>query len=155
MQFGDYVFFNATNNGITPLEGFRQHLDSISSSTKINFAQGAQLWSDDQPGFPEAVQMAQNSDVVIVMVNFHQEERSSMDLTDCLCRLEHGPSIRLCFGRRVLMRQREKCVISRISGSSVLSSSLSRRFNLLENRPSLCMSLESRSRNPGSRTVSP
>jgi hypothetical protein len=35
---------------------------------KINFAQGAQLWSNDQSGFPEAVQTAQSSDVAIVMV---------------------------------------------------------------------------------------
>ncbi|KAF9447325.1 glycoside hydrolase family 3 protein [Macrolepiota fuliginosa MF-IS2] len=68
VTFGDYVFFNASNNGISPLEGFRQHLTNISSSTKINFAQGAELWSNDQSGFPEAVQTAQNSDVAIVMV---------------------------------------------------------------------------------------
>lgn len=73
MQFGDYVFFNATNNAVSPLEGFRQHLSSISSSTKINFAQGAELWSNDQSGFPEAVQTAQNSDAAIVMVGLPEE----------------------------------------------------------------------------------
>ncbi|KXN88324.1 Periplasmic beta-glucosidase [Leucoagaricus sp. SymC.cos] len=68
VSFGDYVFFNATNNAISPLDGFRQHLANISSSTKINFAQGADLWSNDQSGFPEAVQTAQNSDAAIIMV---------------------------------------------------------------------------------------
>ncbi|XP_006457607.1 hypothetical protein AGABI2DRAFT_213076 [Agaricus bisporus var. bisporus H97] len=68
VSFGDYVFFNATHNAISPLEGFRQHLLGISSSTKVNFAQGTELWSNDQAGFPEAVKTAQNSDVAIVMV---------------------------------------------------------------------------------------
>ncbi|KAF5364299.1 hypothetical protein D9756_001131 [Leucocoprinus leucothites] len=68
VSFGDYVFFNATNNAISPLDGFRQHLANISSSTKINFAQGADLWSNDQSGFPEAVETAKSSDVAIVMV---------------------------------------------------------------------------------------
>ncbi|KAJ3559630.1 hypothetical protein NP233_g11219 [Leucocoprinus birnbaumii] len=68
VSFGDYVFFNATNNAISPLVGFHQYLANVSSSMKINFAQGAELWSNDQSGFPEAVQAAQNSDAAIVMV---------------------------------------------------------------------------------------
>ncbi|KAG6832147.1 hypothetical protein H0H92_004878 [Tricholoma furcatifolium] len=68
VTFGDYVFFNASNNGITPLNGFQQYLESVSSSTKINFAEGCKLWSNDESGFPEAVEAAQNSDVAIVMV---------------------------------------------------------------------------------------
>ncbi|KAJ4488424.1 glycoside hydrolase family 3 protein [Lentinula aciculospora] len=61
VTFGDYVFFNASLNGITPLAGFQD-------STKINFAQGCELWSNDQTGFDEAISAAQQSDVAIVMV---------------------------------------------------------------------------------------
>ncbi|KAJ7597640.1 glycoside hydrolase superfamily [Mycena floridula] len=68
VSFGDYVFFNASLNGITPLDGFNQHLSSISSSTKINYAEGCKLWSNDQSGFDAAVNAAKSSDVAIVMV---------------------------------------------------------------------------------------
>jgi beta-glucosidase len=66
ITFGDYVFFNATNNGVTPLDGFKQVLSS--TGVNINFAQGSELWSNDQSGFQEAVNAAHNSDVAIVMV---------------------------------------------------------------------------------------
>jgi len=68
VTFGDYVFFNASNFGITPLAGFQEFLSNVSSSTKINFAQGCELWSNDQSGFDEAISTAQQSDVAIVMV---------------------------------------------------------------------------------------
>ncbi|KAJ7620968.1 glycoside hydrolase superfamily [Roridomyces roridus] len=68
VTFGDYVFFNASNNGISPLDGFNQYLSNISSPVKINFAQGCELWSNDDSGFGEAVMAAQASDVAIVMV---------------------------------------------------------------------------------------
>jgi beta-glucosidase len=68
VTFGDYVFFNASLNGITPLAGFQQLLSNVSSSTKINFAQGCELWSNDQSGFEEAITAAKQSDVAVVMV---------------------------------------------------------------------------------------
>ncbi|THU91701.1 glycoside hydrolase [Dendrothele bispora CBS 962.96] len=68
VTFGDYVFFNASLAGISPLDGFTQFLSNASSSTKINFAQGCELWSNDESGFDEAVSAASNSDVAIVMV---------------------------------------------------------------------------------------
>ncbi|KAF8972046.1 glycoside hydrolase family 3 protein [Flammula alnicola] len=68
VSFGDYVFFNASLAGISPLDGFKQFIGNTSSSTKINFAQGCELWSNDDSGIPAAVQAAQASDVAIVMV---------------------------------------------------------------------------------------
>jgi beta-glucosidase len=70
LKFGDYVFFNASLNGITPLAGFQEFLANVSSSTKINFAQGCELWSNDQSGFDEAISAAKASDVAIVMVSY-------------------------------------------------------------------------------------
>ena len=66
MQFGDYVFFNATLNGISPLEGFTQLLSN--TSVKINYAEGCKLWSDDPSDIPAAVAAAKDSDAAIVMV---------------------------------------------------------------------------------------
>ena len=63
---GDYVFFNASLNGITPLDGFRQLL--ANTSVKINFAEGCKLWSTDTSGFSAAVEAAEASDVAVVMV---------------------------------------------------------------------------------------
>ncbi|RDB30408.1 Periplasmic beta-glucosidase [Hypsizygus marmoreus] len=68
VSFGDYVFFNASLNGISPLEGFKQHLASISSSTKINYAEGSKLWSNDESEISAAVNAAQSSDIAIVLV---------------------------------------------------------------------------------------
>ncbi|KAJ8502412.1 hypothetical protein ONZ45_g11788 [Pleurotus djamor] len=66
VSFGDYVFFNATLNGVTPLEGFRQVL--ADTSVQINYAEGSKLWSLDQSGFDAAVSAASSSDVAVVMV---------------------------------------------------------------------------------------
>ena len=65
-KFGDYVFFNASLNGISPLDGTKQVLEG--SSVTINFAQGCELWSNDQSGFANAVSVAEKSDVAVVMV---------------------------------------------------------------------------------------
>lgn len=62
----DYVFFNATNNGISPRAGFTQLLEG--SGVQINYAEGAKLWSNDQSGFAEAVAAAQVSDIAVVLV---------------------------------------------------------------------------------------
>ncbi|KAI0337167.1 glycoside hydrolase, partial [Trametopsis cervina] len=66
VSFGDYVFFNATLNGISPLAGFKQLLSN--TSVKINYAEGSKLWSNDQSEFPDAIEAAQDSDVAVVMV---------------------------------------------------------------------------------------
>ncbi|KAI0033860.1 glycoside hydrolase family 3 protein [Vararia minispora EC-137] len=66
VSFGDYVFFNASLNGISPLDGFTELLSNTSVS--VHFAQGCELWSNDQSGFAAAVDAAQKSDVAIVMV---------------------------------------------------------------------------------------
>ena len=76
-KFGDYVFFNASLNGVSPLQGFKDYLANTSSSTKINYAEGCKLWSNDESGFEEAVNAAQSSDVAIVMVRRVSTKRFS------------------------------------------------------------------------------
>lgn len=51
------------------MDGFKQHLESIKSSTRINFAEGCKLWSNDESGIAAAVEAAKSSDVAIVMVS--------------------------------------------------------------------------------------
>ncbi|KAI3598503.1 glycoside hydrolase family 3 protein [Moniliophthora roreri] len=78
VTFGDYVFFNASLNGITPLEGFKQFLRNASSSTTINYAEGCKLWSNDESGFGEAVNAAKSSDVAIVMVGTWSRDQTEL-----------------------------------------------------------------------------
>ncbi|OBZ65451.1 Periplasmic beta-glucosidase [Grifola frondosa] len=66
VSFGDYVFFNASLNGITPLAGFAEVL--ANTSVKVNYAEGCKLWSNDISEVPAAVAAAQVSDAAIVMV---------------------------------------------------------------------------------------
>jgi beta-glucosidase len=61
------VFFNASNNGISPLDGFKEFLGNNTDVT-VNFAEGCKLWSNDESEFPEAVAAAKASDVAVVMV---------------------------------------------------------------------------------------
>ena len=66
VSFGDYVFFNASLNGISPLEGFTQLL--ANTSVSIKYAQGCELWSNDVSGIPAAVDAAKAADAAVVMV---------------------------------------------------------------------------------------
>ncbi|EJF59983.1 glycoside hydrolase [Dichomitus squalens LYAD-421 SS1] len=66
VSFGDYVFFNASLNGISPLAGFTQLLSN--TSVQIKYAQGCELWSNDPSGIPTAVEAAKSADAAIVMV---------------------------------------------------------------------------------------
>lgn len=48
------------------MDGAKQVL--AGTDVTINFAQGCELWSNDQSGFAEAVSTAEKSDVAVVMV---------------------------------------------------------------------------------------
>lgn len=63
---GDYVFSGAKDNGVSPLDGFKQVL--AGTNVQVNYAEGCKLWSASEEGFPEAVTAAQNSDVAVVVV---------------------------------------------------------------------------------------
>ncbi|KAH9949160.1 glycoside hydrolase superfamily [Amylocystis lapponica] len=68
VSFGDYVFHNASLNGISPLAGFTQLL--ADTPVQINYAQGCELWSNNESGFSAAVAAAEASDasVSVLMV---------------------------------------------------------------------------------------
>jgi beta-glucosidase len=68
VSLGDYVFENAQNQSISPLAGIQAFLSSKKSSTTVNYAEGAKLWSSDESMIPEAVEAAKKSDVAVVFV---------------------------------------------------------------------------------------
>ncbi|KAF8890444.1 glycoside hydrolase superfamily [Infundibulicybe gibba] len=68
VSFGDYVFFNASLNGVSPLDGFKQFIANASNKVQLNYAEGCKLWSNDQSGIAAAVKAASASDVAVVMV---------------------------------------------------------------------------------------
>jgi beta-glucosidase len=70
------VFSGAVDNAINPLDGFKQHLQSIKSPARINFAEGCKLWSNDESQIAAAVQAAKSSDVAIVMVSTQTSHHS-------------------------------------------------------------------------------
>jgi len=72
------VFENATINGITPLEGFNQYLANASSDVVVNYAQGCELWSYSQDGFPEALETVSNADVAVVMVGTWSNDQTNL-----------------------------------------------------------------------------
>lgn len=47
VSFGDYVFFNASNNGVSPLAGF---IALLGNSVTVNYAEGCNWWSNDKSG---------------------------------------------------------------------------------------------------------
>jgi beta-glucosidase len=68
VSMGDYVFYNASLNGISPLDGVKAYLSSAKSSAQVTYAEGCKLWSNDESGFADAVAKAQAADVAVVMV---------------------------------------------------------------------------------------
>ncbi|WP_165483482.1 alpha-N-acetylglucosaminidase TIM-barrel domain-containing protein [Prevotella heparinolytica] len=65
VQFGDYSWSNDKKDGVTPLEGIRQ---LVGNQVKVNYAEGCDLYSQDETRIAEAVKLARKSDVVIVIV---------------------------------------------------------------------------------------
>ena len=62
------MFLNASNNGISPLDGINQFLKNSSSPVSISFSQGCELWSSDTSGIAAAVSTAQAADVAVIFV---------------------------------------------------------------------------------------
>ena len=62
------MFFNASNNGISPLDGIKAFLENKSSQAEVSFAQGCELWSSDTSGIASAVETATNADAAVIFV---------------------------------------------------------------------------------------
>ncbi|KAI1656315.1 glycoside hydrolase family 3 protein [Daldinia decipiens] len=63
MNYSDYVPYKAQYRGVTPLDGIK-----AASTGKVTYAQGCERWSNDQSGFSEAVNAAEEADIAVVVV---------------------------------------------------------------------------------------
>lgn len=63
IQFGDYTWSRDNKDGVTPLKGIRQLLDS---KVAVHYAKGCNLVSLDTDGIKDAVEAARKSEVAIV-----------------------------------------------------------------------------------------
>ena len=64
VQFGDYSYSKRKEDGVTVLEG----LSNFINRDKLAYAEGCDLTSLDQSGFPEAIELVENSDIALVVV---------------------------------------------------------------------------------------
>lgn len=62
---GPWAFDGRSENVVTVLEGIRK---KVRSDTRVTYAQGCDLEGDSDDGFAEAIQVACNSDVVVMVV---------------------------------------------------------------------------------------
>lgn len=60
------VNFNASNLAVTPLAGFQLRLRD--SNVTLMYAKGCALWSNDQSGFQDAIEIASSSDAAVLFV---------------------------------------------------------------------------------------
>lgn len=74
-NLGDYVVYRSQYNptNVTPLQGIQE-----ASSGKVTYAQGAERWSNDKSGFPEAVAAAEAADVAVVVVGTWSRDQNEL-----------------------------------------------------------------------------
>lgn len=65
VQYGDYSYTRDNKSGVTILEGIKELLGN---GVKVNYAKGCGITSLDKSGFDEAVKVAENSDVAVVVL---------------------------------------------------------------------------------------
>lgn len=75
MQYGDYVLHGVFERGVTPLAGIQNY---VGHSTKVNYAEGCKLWSNDDSGFKDAVNAAKKSKVAVVMVGTWSRDQNEL-----------------------------------------------------------------------------
>ncbi|KAI0847355.1 glycoside hydrolase family 3 protein [Daldinia vernicosa] len=73
MNYGDYVPYKAQYRGVTPLDGIK-----AASTGKVTYAQGCERWSNDQSGFAEAVDAAEEADVAVVVVGTWSRDQDEL-----------------------------------------------------------------------------
>lgn len=65
VQYGDYSSTRDNRSGITVLNGIKQF---AGDKVKVNYAKGCALSGDDKSGFADAINAANNSDAVVVVL---------------------------------------------------------------------------------------
>jgi len=65
VQYGDYSYTRDNSSGVTVLEGIKQY---VGDKVKINYAKGCGISDLSKDGFAEAVQVAEESDAVVLVM---------------------------------------------------------------------------------------
>lgn len=65
VQFGDYSITKNNKYGVTVLEGIRNY---VGNDVQVNYAEGCGITNLSEKGFDEAVKVAQESDVVVLVL---------------------------------------------------------------------------------------
>ncbi len=73
MNYGDYVIFNSSARGVTPLDGIK-----AASKGKVTYAQGCERWSSSQAGFADAIAAAEAADVAVVVVGTWSRDQNQL-----------------------------------------------------------------------------
>ncbi|KZL81822.1 periplasmic beta-glucosidase [Colletotrichum incanum] len=73
VNYGDYVIHTAMERGVTPLDGIR-----AASEGTVTYAKGAERWSNDEAGFPEAIAAAEAADVAVVIVGTWSRDQDEL-----------------------------------------------------------------------------
>ncbi|KAK9772908.1 putative Fibronectin type III-like domain-containing protein [Seiridium cardinale] len=73
MNYGDYVPYQASLRGVTPLDGIQ-----AASTGTVAYAQGCERWSSDESGFDEAVAAAEAADVAVVVVGTWSRDQNEL-----------------------------------------------------------------------------
>ncbi|KAI1871306.1 uncharacterized protein JN550_004751 [Neoarthrinium moseri] len=73
MNYGDYVPYQASLRGVTPLDGIK-----AASSGTVTYAKGCERWSSDESGFAEAVAAAEGADVAVVVVGTWSRDQNEL-----------------------------------------------------------------------------
>ncbi|KAK3903785.1 glycoside hydrolase [Staphylotrichum tortipilum] len=73
MNYGDYVIFNSSARGVTPLDGIK-----AASKGKVSYAQGCERWSSSQAGLADAIAAAEAADVAVVVVGTWSRDQNEL-----------------------------------------------------------------------------
>ncbi|RDI87940.1 hypothetical protein Vi05172_g2122 [Venturia inaequalis] len=73
MNYGDYVVYQSSQHGVTPLQAIR-----AASTGRVSYAKGCERWSNDESRFSEAIKAAQNSDVAVVLVGTWSRDQNEL-----------------------------------------------------------------------------
>lgn len=77
MNYGDYVVYKSQYRGVQYLEGIRNAVGASANST-VTYSKGCERWSTDESGIPEAVEVAKDADVAIVIVGTWSRDQQEL-----------------------------------------------------------------------------
>ncbi|KAK6526350.1 hypothetical protein TWF694_004949 [Orbilia ellipsospora] len=74
MNYGDYVPYKSSQRGVTPYDGISAKI----GAKNVVYAKGCERWSNDESGFPEAVNAANSADVAVVVVGTWSRDQNEL-----------------------------------------------------------------------------